>query len=166
MKSVFLQEVREQLRQATKLRLQVKKCPPQVKDMENFERDLIEMIQNIKFRKTKDSLQKKLKEDIRSARNSDKAFTPDDKTTNMYEKDKNMQDKIPHENITKLYKKYNEISREAKQIARKLGTQDRGTTLAWKQAFITLRPVLNVELLCAKPNTRYKVHGKFDVCNN
>lgn len=30
-----------------------RKCPPQIKDMESFESDLVEMTQNIKFRKTK-----------------------------------------------------------------------------------------------------------------
>lgn len=57
----------------------------------------------------------------------------------MYEMDKDT-----HENITKSYKKcdnntYNEINNEAKKIATKLGIQDRTTTLAKQQAFITLK---------------------------
>ena len=48
----------------------------------------------------------------------------------MYEMDKDTHDKLLHENITKSYKKcdnntYNEINREAKQIATNLGIQDR-----------------------------------------
>ena len=55
-----------------------------------------------------------------------------------------MHDKLLHENITKSYKNcdnntYNKINREAKQIATNLGIQDRTTTLAKKQAFITMK---------------------------
>ena len=62
----------------------------------------------------------------------------------MYEMDKDTHDKLLHENITKSYKKcdnntYNEINREAKQKATSLGIQDRTTTLAKKQAFITMK---------------------------
>ena len=32
-----------------------RKCPPQVKDMENVESELVEMTQNIKFRKSNDT---------------------------------------------------------------------------------------------------------------
>ena len=58
--------------------------------------------------------------------------------------DKDTHDKLLHENITKSYKKcdnntYNEINKKAKQIATNLGIQDRTTTLAKKQAFITMK---------------------------
>ena len=99
-----------------------RKCPPQIKDMESFESELVEMTQNIKFRKTKDTFQRTLNQDIKSVRSSNKAFFPADKTRNMYEIDKDTHDKLLHENITKSYKKfdnntYNDINREAKEIA-------------------------------------------------
>ena len=102
------------------------------------------MTQNIKFRKTNDTFQRTLNQDIKSVRSSNKAFFPADKTRNMYEMDKDTHDKLLHENITKSYKKcdnntYNEINREAKQKATSLGIQDRTTTLAKKQAFITMK---------------------------
>ena len=82
--------------------------------------------------------------DIKSVKNSKKAFIPADKTRNMYKMDKSQHDKLLQENITKTYKKsdtnkYNEINTEAKTIAIKLKIQDRATQLAKKQAFITLK---------------------------
>ena len=61
--------------------------------------------------------------------------------------DKDTHDKLVlHENVTKSYKKcanindtYNEINREAKQSATNLRIQDRTTTLANIQVFITMK---------------------------
>ena len=57
---------------------------------------------------------------------------------------KDPHDNLLHENVTKSYKKCdnntkNEINREAKQIATNLRIQDRSTTLAKTQDFITMK---------------------------
>ena len=62
----------------------------------------------------------------------------------MYEMDKDTHDKLLHENVTKSYKKCdnitkNEINGEAKQIAINIRIQDRTTTLAKRQDFITMK---------------------------
>ena len=119
-------------------------APPQLKEMEAFENELLEMTRDITFRRNYNEFQNVMNNDIKSVKNSKKAFIPADKTRNMYEMDKSQHDKLLQENITKTYKKsdrtkYNEINTEAKTIATKLKIQDRATQLAKKQAFITLK---------------------------
>ena len=58
--------------------------------------------------------------------------------------DKATDDKWLHENITKTYKEadantLNDINREAKNIATKLGIQNRANPFIEKQSFITLK---------------------------
>ena len=121
-----------------------RKCPPQVKDMENFEDELLEMARNVTFRKINNDFQNTMRNDIKTIKSSKKAFIPADKTRNMYEMDKSDYDKLLQENITKTYKKcdiktYDNINMEAKRIASKLNIQDRAMQLAKQQAFITLK---------------------------
>ena len=49
-----------------------------------FEKDLIALVKNIKFRKVKNHFQKKLQHDIEMIRTSGKTITFTDKTNNMY----------------------------------------------------------------------------------
>ena len=112
--------------------------------MESFENDLLIMARGIQFKKTGNNFQRKLNEDIKAIRNSKKAFIPADKTRNIYEMDKPTYEKLLQQNITKAYKKsdnktYNDINLEAKKIATNLGIQNRATSLAKKEAFITLK---------------------------
>ena len=129
---------------AHKSKFKSRKCPPQVKELESFENDLVDMVRNIKFRKITNPFQRQMYENMETIRTSNKSFIQADKTRHLYELDKKTHDKLLQENITKSYKKcsnntYNEINSEAKQIATKLGIQDRTTTLAKKQAFIILK---------------------------
>ena len=48
------------------------------------EKDLIALVKNVKFRKVKNQFQKKLQQDIKMIRTSDKTMTIADKTNNMY----------------------------------------------------------------------------------
>ena len=60
--------------------------------MESFESELVEMTQNIKFRKTNDTFRRlTLNQDIKSVRSSSK-FIPADKTRSMHEIDKDTHD--------------------------------------------------------------------------
>ena len=56
----------------------------QVKELLPFENDLVELIRNIKFRKIRNTFQKKLKQDIKLIKDSHKTITFADKTSNMY----------------------------------------------------------------------------------
>ena len=49
-----------------------RKCPPQHKDLMEFEDDLQKMISNVQFRRVKNDYQNRLKNDIRSIQSSKK----------------------------------------------------------------------------------------------
>ena len=102
-----------------------RKCEPQHSDLSNFESDLLSMIKNITFKRVKKEFQDRLKLNIKSIKSSNKAFTPADKTRNFYETDKALHDKLLTQNVTKTYRKsddltYQNINREAKLIAESL----------------------------------------------
>ena len=143
-KADFLDKQEDDSRKEEDYGFKSRKCPTQVKEMEAFENELLEMTRDIKFRRNYNEFQNVMNNDIKSVKNSKKAFIPADKTRNMYEMDKSQHDKLLQENITKTYQKsdrtkYNEINTEAKTIATKLKILDRATQLAKKQAFITLK---------------------------
>ena len=71
-----------------------RKCQPQIADMEKNQADLLDKVQNIKFRRVNGQFQNILKEYIKKIRNSDKAFIFADKTTNFYKLDKTQCDKL------------------------------------------------------------------------
>ena len=60
--------------------LKTANCPDQVKDLIPFEKDLIKLAKNIKFRRTTSNFQNQMKDDIRAIWNSNKTMTPADKT--------------------------------------------------------------------------------------
>ena len=59
-------------------------CPSQDQDLIQFESDLLDMIKSFKFRKTRSHFQKRLKDNINTAYNTDTALTFADKTSNLY----------------------------------------------------------------------------------
>ena len=101
-------------------------------------------MKKVSFHNVHNAFQEKLRNDIKSIRESPYAFIPADKTRNLYEMDKSAYDKLLMDNITKTYRKtdnnvYNEINREAKQIASGFNIADRVECLAKTNAFITLK---------------------------
>ena len=64
--------------------LKSSKTPKQVKELIPFENDFIALAQNIRFRKTRNHFQKKIKKDIQLIKSSDKTATFADKTANLY----------------------------------------------------------------------------------
>ena len=65
--------------------LKSSKTSKQVKEVIPFENDLIALVQNIRFRKTRNHFQKKIQKDIQLIKSSDKIDTFADKTTNLYQ---------------------------------------------------------------------------------
>ena len=112
---------------------------PPMPAMLNFEKRLLTMIQNIKFRKVKCPFQRKLSSDIQTnIKNSNNLLAPADKTSNFYKMDSNTYNILLQKNITKTYKKVqpntmNSIELEAKEIARKLHLEDRVNTTAKRE---------------------------------
>lgn len=87
-------------------------CPKQVKEITAFEKDLYDVVKNLKFRKTKNNFQRTLNEDIKSIYSSNKTMTFADKTTNMYRLTKEEHEKLLTNAITSKYKKTNDKIKE------------------------------------------------------
>ena len=81
-----------------------KRTPPQIQEMINFENDMLDMVNNIQFRRVNDEFQQKLKHDIAKMNSSGKVFVQADKTRNMYKMDSDNYQKLLNENITQAYK--------------------------------------------------------------
>ena len=118
--------------------------PPQCKELQNSEKDLLDTIKLIKFQIAKDNFQRKMKEDISNTKSLNDVYAFADKTTNIYKLPPQDYKKLLHENIAKSYKKSPtcleiSINLEAKEIAArvKLG----GTTeyMTKTTASITLK---------------------------
>ena len=76
--------------------LKTLKCPKQVKELVSFQHDLIDTLKVIKFRKVKNQFLTKLKNDIKTVKQSKKTLTFVDKTPNMYQlSKKNMRNFLP-----------------------------------------------------------------------
>ena len=117
--------------------------------MENFEKDPMNIVRNIKFQENTNEFQRKLKKDIKKIKSSPDIFVPADKTGNMYELKPEEHSKLLKENITrKHYKKApknleHEINFDAKKIAENLDVDDRINWLGKIQAFVTLKKILD-----------------------
>ena len=124
--------------------LKTRKCPPQIQDMQEFEKDIQNMIESIKFRSSQNEFQKKLKEDITLINSLKNILLSADKTQTFYEIKKEDYEKIIHENVTKTYKKSDvslpkKINKEAKRIAKNFDVADRLNIMAKQECFVTIK---------------------------
>ena len=101
----FLQEKHKSDIWREDFRFKSKITPPQCEHMEGFEKELLDIIPNIKFRSVKDAFQKKLKEDIPKIKQLPNVFVFANKTSNIYEMPEQQHKKLLHDNVTKTYKK-------------------------------------------------------------
>ena len=62
-----------------------KNCRSQIKELELFEKDLLDIVKSIKFRNINKKFQNLMKTDIAEVKASSNVFIPADKTANMYE---------------------------------------------------------------------------------
>ena len=60
------------------------RSPLQVKDLIQFEDDLVRIVKELKFHKVKNNFQTKLREAMKQVQTSKKTLTPADKTLNIY----------------------------------------------------------------------------------
>ena len=124
--------------------LKTTKCPAQVKELIPFENDLFQLAKNVKFRRTNNEFQQKLKIDTRNIRNSQKTLTPADKTSNMYRLSKEEYENFRTNAITAKYKKASKnlkekVDKSGLKFAKKAGVADRMEINATNHAFITLK---------------------------
>ena len=121
-----------------------RRCPPQVEEMRAFESDMMKLIEGIKFRRSCDSFQDVLRNDVNRIRSSKAIFVSADKTRNLYELSKEQYNKLLTHNITKTCKlapddAFNVVNTKAQEIANDLDIANRMDVMAKAEAFITLK---------------------------
>ena len=121
------------------------KAAPQSKEIAEFEKGLINLVTNVKFKNSpKSSFQKELQNKVAEIKSSNKVFLLADKTTNIYKVDPEEYNKLLSENITKDYRKSSDqdvkaVNKEAKEIAEKLKIADRVEMHGESSAYITIK---------------------------
>ena len=120
------------------------RTPPNIRLLKPFEDELYQMIHDVKFTRHCNDFQQKLLADSRTIRSSQKMFVPADKSTNLYEMDKQNYEKLLQSSVTKSYKKCRtnvkeSIDSEARDIAASLDISDRVEQMSENDAFITLK---------------------------
>ena len=120
------------------------KCLPQVKELIPFEDDLIDLVKNIKFRKVRNDFQMKLHEDLRKVRSSKKTLTFADKTSNMYQLEKEEYRHLLQNAVTTTYKKSNKeterrINCEGIKYAKEADILDKVEVNGTANCFLTLK---------------------------
>ena len=118
--------------------------PPYIRELVDFEKDLWNMVDNIKFTEYRDKFQQNLNKEIKEINRSKNVFMKADKTRNYYETKPETYEKLLSDNITSSYRKsddsiVNDINIEAKSIAKTLELDDRIESLPKTDAFITLK---------------------------
>ena len=121
------------------------KTPPKNKLLDGFEYDMVEIINQIKYRDTLDNFQRKLIKEVKDIKKSTDILVKADKTTNIYKVKPLEYEKLIVNNIKGLYKKdldrnYEKaINAEAKTITDRLKISNRVSQLQRKDAYILLK---------------------------
>ena len=120
------------------------KTPHTILALKDFEEDVLKIIENIKFRDTKNNFQETLASDLKKINTSENMFVFADKTRNIYKTSLETYNKLLHDNITKTYKRgyednISEIDSELKHIADNLSIGNRIECMKKREAFISLK---------------------------
>ena len=120
------------------------KTPPTNIHLKAFEDELYTMIRDIEFTNRRDHFQSQLRNDVRDIRSSENVLVFADKSTNLYETDKEQYSKLLRDNITRTYMKADrdiksDIDSEARELAVKLDLSDKMERFAERPAFVTLK---------------------------
>ena len=107
------------------------KTPPQHELLKPFERDIYNLIGNIKFRTVNDPGLKELSKEVKKINNSDKVIVNADKTGNKYEIAASDYQRLMYENLTRDYRlddgnKLSDINNDTRKFARSLDIGDNG----------------------------------------
>ena len=79
-KAIFFMSRNEDSSHPENYGLPTSKCPGQVKEMTQFENELILLAKNLQFKKVSSNFQSRMKNDLKAMRNSGKTLTQADKT--------------------------------------------------------------------------------------
>ena len=120
------------------------KCAPPIKEMKEFEDDLVALISNISFRNVNDPFLNKINQDLKKVNSSKNVFVFADKTKNIYETSPKNYTKLLTENITKSNKicdsnVLDDINEELRDISNHLSISNRINIMAKQNAFITVK---------------------------
>ena len=120
------------------------KSAPAHPGLAKFESDVIHLIYNLEYRKNKTPFQQKLLNDVKEIRKRETILLPGDKTSNMYEVDKNVYNKLVRDNVTSEYKVAapeleKNVNLEASILASDLELSERIEVIAHKDAYVTLK---------------------------
>lgn len=134
MQKYFLHKFNTSATVKTKVQIVNKNAPPpQHKALDNFKRDLTDLVRNIKFHQQLKTFQNKLKQDITKINNSLNVFIPANQNGNLYELSHSpppiaKHKKLLKDNIAKTYreapKNTDYIKMEDKKIAQTLNLDD------------------------------------------
>ena len=145
-KAIFFDPEREQEEpdEIQNYGLKTDNCPGQVKELIQFENDLFQLAKDIKFRKTRNEFQSKMKADVREIKSSEKTLTPADKTSNMYRLSKVEYKRLRTNAVTSKYKKASEKIKEkvdkcGLKYAKNAGVGDRIEVNGTSNCFITMK---------------------------
>ena len=114
-------------------------------ELRDFENEMFNLVEQIKFRKLNDNFQNKLTNDLKIIRKTKNIIVPADKTTNYYKVPKQEYNNLLLKSIRKTYKKsdkniVNNINKEAKDIVTNLKLEKKIINhLPNKQCYITLK---------------------------
>ena len=120
------------------------RAPKQVKELSAFEKELMAVVKDIKFRNARSDFQTRLQEEIRLIHNSKKTMTFADKTSNIYQLTKEEHNKSLRNEITSKYKKTNtkikdKINKKGKDILKKKEALHRLDINEESNCFFTLK---------------------------
>ena len=120
------------------------KAPPQMPLLNQFEKDVYNLVSNVQFDKHRSNFQKKLSGDVREIKQSQNVLVSADKTTNLYSMTPEQYGRLVTESITKSYKKVgddikHEIDVEGSKISASLQLADRMEVMADRKSFIILK---------------------------
>ena len=120
------------------------KPSPIIQELKEFENDLVDLIQNIKFRHVPSHFQNKLQKDLNHIKKDDHLYIPADKTSNYYRIKPADYKILLEKSIHKNYKKtdraaINNIIKADIHIAKNLDLAGRINTTAERESFITLK---------------------------
>ena len=81
------------------------KSPPVIPQLKQFEEDLLCLIEDLQFCKTKSQMQTRLSNDFKKIQNEANILVPADKTNNYYSVNKQQYEELMRNSITTVYKK-------------------------------------------------------------
>jgi hypothetical protein len=118
--------------------------PPAQPEIKKFEEELIKIVSNIEMKPFNNSLQTKMKEDMRSIKEMEEVIVSSDKTSNFYLIPRSQYKDLQAKTIQKEYKRVGEekvekINAEAAKIAADLELDNRIEALALKPSYLTLK---------------------------